>query len=178
MLQSRESLKGLQRSRRHPAVTISGGYGWSLTRGEAFRGLEDLFLKNYSYSFRVGASLPIFNMGIENNIKQQKLRYLRSQEQLDQQKRLQTFRVKQAYLNLGRFQRLIAANEASVRAQQENFKLAEERYNFGAGTFLERLQAQRDLFQARNSLVQSIYNYQIEFARMELETGAPVVEQE
>ena len=38
MLQSRESLKGLQRSRRYPSVTASGGYGWSLSRGERFQG--------------------------------------------------------------------------------------------------------------------------------------------
>ncbi len=178
MLQSRESLKGLQRSRRHPRVTMSGGYSWNLNSGESFRGMEDLFLKNYSYSFSVGASLPIFNMGTENGIRQQKLRYLRSQEQLDQAKRQRALLVKQAFLNLGRLRRLLEANEASVRAQEENFKLAEERYNFGAGTFLERLQAQRDLFQARNSLVQSIYNYQIEFARLEQAMGAPIVEEE
>ncbi len=175
MLQSRESLKGLQRSRYHPRVGVSGGYGWSLGRGESFRGLEDLFLKNYSYSFSVNVSLPIFNMGTENNIKQQQLRYLRSQEQLDQTKRQQALRVKQAYLSLGRLRRLLEANKASVRAQEENFKLAEERYNFGAGTFLERLQAQRDLFQERNNLVQSIYNYQIEFARLEQAMGGRVV---
>lgn len=174
MLQSRESLKGLQRSRRYPSVTASGGYGWSLSRGERFRGLEDLFLKNYSYSFSVRVSLPIFNMGTENNIKQQKLSYLRRQELLDQEKRQQALLVKQAYLSLERLRRLLEANKASVRAQEENFKLAEERYNFGAGTFLERLQAQRDLFQARNNLVQSIYNYQIEFARLEQAMGGSV----
>ncbi len=174
MLQSRESLKGLQRSQRYPSVRVNGGYNWTLGKGERFRGLEDLFLKNYGYSFSVRASLPIFNMRTENSIKQQKLSYLRSQEQLDQQKRERALLVKQAYLSLERLRRLLEANKASVRAQEENFKLAEERYNFGAGTFLERLQAQRDLFQARNNLVQSIYNYQIEFARLEQAMGGSV----
>ena len=58
-----------------------------------------------------------------------------------------------------------------MQAAEENFKLEEERYNFGGGTFLERLTAQRDLFDARNSLVQSQYNYLIEMARLENELG-------
>ena len=41
--------------------------------------------------------------------------------------------------------------------------------------FLERLTAQRDLFDARNNLVQSKYNYLIEMANLENEIGTPVV---
>ena len=175
MLQSRESLKGAVRSLRHPSVRLTGGgFGWSLSKGEQFRGLEDLFLKNYSYSFGVSVSFPIFNMGTENNIKTQKLRYLQRQEQLEQTKRQRAQDLRQSYLSLELQRRSIAANEASVKAAEENYQLAEERYNLGAGTYLERLQAQRDLFSARNSLVQAIYDYQIELARLEQRTGTSV----
>ena len=175
MLASRESLKGTRTSLRHPTVSMSASYGWSLSRGEQFRGLEDLFLKNYSYSVGLSVSFPILNMSIENSIKMQKMQYLRTVEQFDQAKRQQAQGIQQSYLALTQLQRGIEAGEASVKAQEKFFELAEERYNFGAGTFLERLQAQRDLFGERNNLVQSIYNYQIELARLEQNMGAAAV---
>ena len=65
-----------------------------------------------------------------------------------------------------------------MRASEEAFKLQDQRYNFGAGTFLERQQAQLGLFQARNSHVQAQYDYQIEVARLEGELGGPLKSQE
>ena len=176
MLGARESLKGTRRSLRHPSVSLSGGsFSWSLAQGEKFRGPEDLFLKNYRYSFGVSVSFPLFNMSTENTIKRQTLQYLRSQEQLDKTRRQRAQELRQSYLSLELQRRSIAANEASVKAAEENYQLAEERYNLGAGTYLERLQAQRDLFSARNSLVQAIYDYQIELARLEQRSGTSVV---
>ena len=175
MLQARESLKGTRRGLRHPTVRLTGGsFSWSLAKGEQFRGLEDLFLKNYRYSFGVSVSFPLFNMSTENNIRRQTLQYLRSQEQLDKTKRQKAQDLRQSYLSLELQRRSIAANEASVKASEENYQLAEERYNLGAGTYLERLQAQRDLFSARNNLVQVIYDYQIELARLEQRSGTSV----
>ncbi len=178
MLQARESLKGTRRGLRHPRVSLTGGsFSWSLAQGERFGGLEDLFLKNYRYSFGVSVSFPLFSMSTENNIKRQTLQYLRSQELLEQTKRQKSQELRQSYLSLELRRRSIAANEASVKAAEENYQLAEERYNLGAGTYLERLQAQKDQFSAQNSLVQDIYTYQIELARLEQRLGAPVLAQ-
>ena len=49
--------------------------------------------------------------------------------------------------------------------------MARERYELGTGTLLERLQAQTTVFQARNNLVQAMYNYHIQLAQLELATG-------
>ena len=172
MLQARDNLRATQVALRHPTVSMSSGYSWSLSGDEKFRGMEDLFMKNYGYSFRLSASFPIFNgLSTENSVKIQKLQYLRSMEQLEQAKRQASLDIKQSFLNLGRYRRSITAYEAAVRAAEEDFKLQDERYNFGAGTFLERQQAQLDLFSARNQLVQAAYNYQIELARLEQAVG-------
>ena len=152
-----------------------GNYSWSIGKDEEFGGIEDLFLKNYGYSLSLNVTMPLFNFNTSNNLKRQKLQYLLSQERLDQTKRQKAVILQQRYLNLERFRRLIEANEVAVEAAEENFKLEEERYNFGGGTFLERLTAQRDLFDARNNLVQSKYNYLIEMANLENEIGTPVV---
>ena len=62
-------------------------------------------------------------------------------------------------------------------AAEESAKIVQERYSLGAGTVLERLQAQSSLFQARSSLVQAIYNYYIQLAQLELAMGGPAVEE-
>lgn len=171
MLAARDNFRATRHGLYHPTISMSAGYGWNLGKDEKFGGLEDLFLKNYSYNVNLNVSMPIFNMNTTNNLKRQRLQYLRSQEVLDQTKRQKALNIKQAYLNLEQFRRSIEANEVAVEAAEENFKLEEERYNFGGGTFLERLTAQTNLFDARNSLVQAQYNYLIQMAQLENELG-------
>ncbi|MDE2799573.1 MAG: TolC family protein [Gemmatimonadota bacterium] len=176
MLSSRDDYNATKKGLYHPRITMStNAYSWSLGKDEDFGGPEDIFLKNYSYGISLNVTMPLFNFNTSNTLKRLKLQYLRSQEQLDQAKRQKALTIRQRYLNLERFRRLIEANEVAVEAAEENFKLEEERYNFGGGTFLERLTAQRDLFDARNNLVQSKYNYLIEMANLENEVGTPVV---
>ena len=176
MMASRDDYNATKKGLYHPRITMStNAYSWSLGKDEDFGGPEDIFLKNYSYGISLNVNMPLFNFNTSNTLKRLKLQYLRSQEQLDQAKRQKALVLQQRYLNLERFRRLIEANEVAVEAAEENFKLEEERYNFGGGTFLERLTAQRDLFNARNNLVQSKYNYLIEMANLENEVGTPVV---
>ncbi len=177
MLASRDQLKATKYSVRFPSITGSAGYGWQLNRGEGFAGVEDLFVKNYSYNAGININMSIFNgLTAENNIKVQKLEYLRSREQLDQARRQRTMDIRLSFLNLERLRRSITANEAAVKAAEENFRLQDQRYNLGGGTFLERQQAQLQLFTARNQLVQDRFQYQIEMAQLEQHVGGPLVQ--
>ena len=176
MMASRDDYNATKKGLYHPRITMStNAYSWSLGKDEDFGGPEDIFLKNYSYGISLNVNMPLFNFNTSNTLKRLRVQYLRSQEQLDQAKRQKALDLRLRYLNLERFRRLIEANEVAVEAAEENFKLEEERYNFGGGTYLERLTAQRDLFDARNNLVQSKYNYLIEMANLENEVGTPVV---
>jgi outer membrane protein TolC len=153
---------------------LRGGYNWNLSRDDDFGGIEDLFLKNYTYSFSLSVNFPIFNgLSTENSVKIQKLRYLQSQEQLKQDQRNLGLEIKRVYLNLERLRKSVQANEAAVEAAQEDYNLQTERYNLGASTFLERQQSQVSLFSARSDLVQASYDYQIELARLEQALGHP-----
>lgn len=175
MQADRQALKATMYSIRFPSVSMGASYGWTLTKDENFRGVEDLFMKNYDYSVSLSVSLPIFNqMSTENSIKSQRLQYLRSQELLEQARRQKALNIKQVFLNIEQARRSIQANEAAVRASEEEFKLQDQRYNFGAGTFLERQNAQLGMFEARNNLVQAQYAYQIRIAELENELGGPI----
>mgnify|MGYP001250403242 CR=1 FL=1 len=104
-------------------------------------------------------------------MKIQRLSYLRDQQILDQTLRQKALDLKQSFLNLGRLDNSIEANKAAVLFSEEEFKLQDESFKLGAGTFLERLRAQQDLFNAKNLLVQAQYDYQIELARLEQTLG-------
>jgi len=174
MRQSKDQLRSIQSGVRHPTVSLRGGYNWNLSRDDDFGGIEDLFLKNYTYSFSLSVNFPIFNgLSTENSVKIQKLRYLQSQEQLKQDQRNLGLEIKRVYLNLERLRKSVQANEAAVEAAQEDYNLQTERYNLGASTFLERQQSQVSLFSARSDLVQASYDYQIELARLEQALGHP-----
>ena len=174
MLQAREDLKGTRYELLHPTVSMSTGYNWQLSRGEQFQGPEDLFLKNYGYSLSMTVSLPVFNrFSTQNSIKSQQLGYRQSMEDLDQAKRQVALDIRQAFLNIELYSRSIEAQRIAVRAAEESYKLAQERYDLGTGTQLERLQAQSALFAARSDLVQAQFNYHIQLAQLDQAMGAP-----
>jgi len=169
--QTRRQLEGARSQIRRPTVGLSARYGWG-TQNTPFRGIEDLFLQNYTYSFGLDISMPIFNgMSAENTIRQRKLQYLQGVEQLRRDERNVALSVKQATLNLDRSRQQIDAENEAVKAAEEDFRLAEERYNFGAGTILERLQAQERMFAAKNRYINAIYGYQQELANLEAAVG-------
>jgi outer membrane protein len=175
ILQSKEQLAGTRAGVRHPTVSMSSGYGWSLSDKEEFDGVEDLLLKNYGLSLRLSLSLPIFNrMSTEHAVQTQTLNYRRSLAVFQQAKRQVELDVRRTVLNINQYVRSVEANEAAVRASEESAKLAEERYSLGTGTFLERLQARSSLFSARSNLVQAIYNYHIQLAQLEQAMGSPL----
>ena len=169
--QTRRQMDAARALIRRPTVSMSAGYSWR-TQNTPFQGIEDLFLQNYIYTFGLNISLPIFNgMRTENQGDQNELRYLVNLEQLRQVKRQIALDVKQSLLNLERDRKKIAAQQEAVKAAEEDFRLAEERYNFGAGTILERLDAQERLFRSKNQHINAVYDYQKRLADLEAALG-------
>ena len=176
MLGAKDNLRA-QRYRQYvPSVRLSGSYGWNLSDGEDFAGFEDLFLRNYRYTVSVNVSVPILNMGTTTGVKRQKIQYLQQLETYEQAKRDLGLDVRSTLLRLEQLRRTVDANEASVVAQEQDFRLQDEAYNFGAGTFLDRQQAQLRLFNARSALVRARYDYQIQIATLEQLIGMPLAE--
>lgn len=176
MLSAKDNLRATRYQLYAPSVNMSGSYSWRLSEDEDFDGLEDLFLRNYTYNVNLNVSVPIFNMRTTTNVKRQKIQYLRQMETYEQSKRQLGLNVRRALLNIRQLARSVQANEASVVAQEQDFRLQDEAYNFGAGTFLDRQQAQLRLFNAKSLLVRARYDYQIQIATLEQFIGMPVAE--
>ena len=79
--------------------------------------------------------------------------------------------VEQAQLTLAETEERIQAAQAAVASAQENFRLAQGRFDAGVGTILELTDAQLALTQAQNTEAQALADNRIAVARLERALG-------
>jgi outer membrane protein len=79
--------------------------------------------------------------------------------------------VEQTFLVVNEAQERIAAAQTAVASAQENFRLAQGRFDAGVGTILELTDAQLFLTQAQNVEAQALADYRIALARLERAVG-------
>jgi len=79
--------------------------------------------------------------------------------------------VEQAQLTLDETDERIQAAQAAVASAQENFRLAQGRFDAGVGTILELTDAQLALTQAQNTEAQALADHRIAVARLERAIG-------
>jgi outer membrane protein TolC len=79
--------------------------------------------------------------------------------------------VVQAHLNLQEAEERIGAARKAVESAQENFRLAQGRFDAGVGTILELTDAQVALTQAQATEAQALADYRIAIARVERALG-------
>jgi outer membrane protein TolC len=79
--------------------------------------------------------------------------------------------VEQASLNLRETEERIQAAGKAVESAQENFRLAQGRFDAGVGTIIELTDAQLALTQAQSTEAQALSDYRIAIARLERALG-------
>ena len=79
--------------------------------------------------------------------------------------------VEQAEIAVEEAQERIQAGQALVASAQENFRLAQGRFDAGVGTILELTDAQLALTQAQNTEAQALADYRIALARLDRAAG-------
>ena len=79
--------------------------------------------------------------------------------------------VEQAQLTLGETEERIQAAQKAVESAQENFRLAQGRFDAGVGTILELTDAQLALTQTQNTEAQALADFRIALARLERALG-------
>ncbi|HEY1449193.1 MAG TPA: TolC family protein, partial [Caulobacteraceae bacterium] len=141
---------GAARAAFFPSINLTGSYGYESPA------LANLF-KSASQAWLFGASLdlPIFDWGQRKA--RLELSNARQQELVaNYQKAVQTaFReVSDALVARRRLQEEIVADEATVRSNSNLAEATELRYQNGVSTYLEVLDARRNLFSAQQSLIQ------------------------
>lgn len=142
---------GAARAAFFPRISLTGTVGTASTE------LSDLFGSGTGlWTFMPQISLPIFNSG-RNRANLALAEVRRNQAVADYERAIQqAFReVADALVARDSLEQQLAAQERLLRAQSDRLALAEQRYESGVANYLEVLDAQRELFDAEQALVQT-----------------------
>jgi outer membrane protein len=141
------------RSTYFPSLSAFGGYGLA---GDAFKTLKDNKTLNWGLSLR----WTLFDgFQTQNMIESAKSNRRIAEITVVQAERDINNQVRKALLDFDAARKQYEVSQKAVRSAQEDRKIAEERYNLGAGTLLDLLVANANLVNAQANLVNAVYNY-------------------
>ncbi len=154
------------RSGYFPSVSAFAGYG--LGPSPEFNTLSSIKGINWGVQLRWNL-FDAFqtNQSMQNALAQER----NAQVNLSQTKLNIMVDVKKALLNLDAARKQYQASQQGVKSATEDRKIAEEKYNLGAGTLLDLLTASANLVNAQANLVNASYNYLISKKNVEYVIG-------
>ncbi|HMM19113.1 MAG TPA: TolC family protein [Selenomonadales bacterium] len=150
-------------SGRLPTVSLSGSQGWS---GPDFPGDDS------NWSVGVTANWNVFDMGLTKSKIRQAETAADKAGQMDRQTRDSIeLEVRQAYLSMKEAEKRIETSKVAVDKAVEDLKIAQTRYNAGAGTNLDVIDAQLAQTQANTNYTQALYDYNVNKAKLDKAIG-------
>ena len=87
------------------------------------------------------------------------------------QRNLVASQIKTAYLNIQQLKEQKNVSQSNVDASTEDLKITQEKYNLGAATILDLLNAQVSLKQAQVTLIQADFDLNLAISRLENAMG-------
>lgn len=147
-----------------PTINASGGYTWkSFALSQNFQG---------SWNLGVAISLPIFEgFALDAGIQQARASLDNAKATYDLTEQSITLDVRQQYSNLRLSQNQISASRSLLKAAEETLRLAEARFKAEIGSAVEVTDARVAYYNAQVLFIQSQYNYQVTYARLERSMG-------
>jgi outer membrane protein len=161
-VQGSESLVSSATSQHLPTLSLGATWNWS--------GFE--FPLQSRWNGGLTLSVPLFQgFGISAQVDQAEANLESSQATLSLAVENALLDVEQQYLSLKEASDRINATTKLVGQAEENLKIAEGRYNFGAGSAIEITDAQVTLASARLSNIQALFDYNNSFIRLKRAMG-------
>ena len=152
-----------------PKVSLYGGLGWS----DGTRG--DTVAFNFSSKSRevgFGVSWNIFDgFSRERNVTNAKINRNNARAALADTRNWVSQEIKTAYLEIEKLQQQKEVSLETVAASEEDLKITQEKYNLGAATILDLLNAQVSLKEAQVSLIRADFDLNLAVARLENAMG-------
>lgn len=149
-----------------PSVTASVGlstnYGYNLKlpAGVSNPKLFDQLGDNFGYGAGFNVSIPIFNrFQTKNRVAKSVINKDIFETRLESEKLNLKQTIEQAFLDVKTALKTFEAAKISLEAQQEAFKNAQERYNFGAMTQFDFDQVRTRLVNAQAAMIRAKYDY-------------------
>ena len=147
-----------------PSISATAGYNWRTYS-------VDVPFQN-SWNFGLNLSLPIFQgFALDAGIEQARANLKTVQATNEALVQVVTLDVQQQYLSLEESRERITATRALVTQSEETLKLAEGRYKQGVGSAVEITDARVGFYNAQTSYIQSLYDYQVAYARLRRAMG-------
>ncbi len=155
----------IARSGLYPIVSANASYGLS---DKEFAKISD----NRSLSTGVTLSLPIFSgFQTKNAIEQAIITQRNADDLLKQNERQISVDIQKAQLDIEAAQKQVKVTQASVFSAEMDRKIAEEKYNLGAGTLLDLLIASANYINAQSNQVNAAISYLLSKKQMEYALG-------
>jgi outer membrane protein len=155
------------------------GTGYSHRFNEIFS--NDYFAKqlndNLGYNIGVSLNIPIFNrFQTKNSVAQSHINKEISETRLEAQKLQLKQTIEQAFLDVKSAIKTFEAAKISVEAQQEAFKNAKERYNYGAMTLFDFDLVRTRFVSAESLMIRSKYDYIFKIKVLQFYSGELILE--
>jgi len=147
-----------------PSISATAGYNWRTYA-------VDVPFQN-SWNFGLNLSLPIFQgFALDAGIEQAQANLKSIEASNDALVQAVSLDVQQQYSSLDEAHERITATRALVIQSEETLKLAEARYKQGVGSAVEITDARVGFYNAQTSYIQSLYDYQVAYARLKRAMG-------
>ena len=152
-------------SRYYPGVTANASYALNNTE------LSNL-TQNKGLSWGLNISWTLFDGFLTNqSVQTAKVEQMNAELNVLQTERNVSVDVKKALLNLESGRKQYTASIKSLQSATQNQKVAEERYNLGAGTLVDLLTANAGLVNAEASKINAAFNYIMSKMNLDLAIG-------
>lgn len=166
-----------------PSITASAGvstnYGYNLNLPPGFSNSDffDQVNDNLGYGFGFNIRVPIFNrFQTKNRVSQAAINKNIFETRLESEKLNLKQTIEQSFLDTRTALKSFEAAKISLEAQQESFKNAQQRYNFGAMTQFDFDQVRTRLVNAQATLIRSKYDYVFKTKVLQFYAGDLILE--
>jgi outer membrane protein TolC len=152
-----------------PSLSISVGRSWSNNRWSEVKEFRD---EDARWSIRTSLSIPIFeNFSRKRDMSRAKATLSNARADYYYVKNEVALNIKEAYLEITKADEALKVARENVLAAGEDMSLVQEKYNLGAATILELLDAQVSLITAQNAEAEAEFDYNLAVAKLENAMG-------
>jgi len=156
-------------SRHLPSLTARFDYGWFDARFPDNR-RDWGRIDSWAVSFVV--SMNIFSgFQITSDINAAKHSKRAADERLSQQKKDLELQIRTAYLNVQSAEEKISVTQEAAKSAEQDLNLTQEKYNLGAASTLELLDAQVSYRTAKTNEVNALFDYTVAVSELEKALG-------
>jgi outer membrane protein TolC len=137
---------------------------------QAFPFAVEFGSKSYSYGFSV--SFNIFDgFTRESRVSRARVDRNNALAELADERNLTISKVKTSFLDIEKSKKQIEVSQENVAAAEEDLRIQQEKYNLGAATILDLLDAQVSLKEAQVALIRVQFDLNLAIARLENAMG-------